>query len=402
MPPPRKPFPTYRRHKQSGQAIVTLNLPNGSRRDVLLGVYNSPESKAEYARLIAEFGVSPTVATVRIPIEAAPTVNEILFAFWEHAQRHYRRTDGTTTNELNEYRKTLKPLRLLYGHRPATEFGPLALKAVRQAMIDSGLCRRQVNARVGRVKRVFKWAASEELIPITTYQALATVAGLQAGRTAAPETEPVRPVEDAVVEATLLHLSSVVAAMVRFQRLTGCRPQDVCNLRGDEIDRTEPVWVFRPGQHKGAWRGQVRELRIGPRAQGVIAPFLDRACGSYLFSPRASRAEYQAARRAKRKSKLWPSHVKRLEAQRVASPRRTPGARYSTDAYGKSIGKAAANAGVASWHPNQLRHAFATEVRKRFGLEAAQVLLGHERIDVTQVYAERNRALAASVATEIG
>jgi site-specific recombinase XerC len=54
------------------------------------------------------------------------------------------------------------------------------------------------------------------------------------------------------------------------------------------------------------------------------------------------------------------------------------------------------------WHPNQLRHAYATQVRKDFGLEAAQVALGHSRADVTQVYAERDVGLAAAVAAKIG
>jgi site-specific recombinase XerC len=49
-----------------------------------------------------------------------------------------------------------------------------------------------------------------------------------------------------------------------------------------------------------------------------------------------------------------------------------------------------------------LRHTFATRVRKQHGLEAAQVLLGHSRADVTQVYAERDEQLAATVATKIG
>jgi site-specific recombinase XerC len=54
------------------------------------------------------------------------------------------------------------------------------------------------------------------------------------------------------------------------------------------------------------------------------------------------------------------------------------------------------------WHPYQLRHAFATRVRKEHGLEAAQVLLGHSRADVTQVYAERNEELASAIAQKIG
>ena len=54
------------------------------------------------------------------------------------------------------------------------------------------------------------------------------------------------------------------------------------------------------------------------------------------------------------------------------------------------------------WHPNQLRHHAATEIRRQFGLEAAQVVLGHAKADVTQVYAERDSALAVEVMKRIG
>ena len=54
------------------------------------------------------------------------------------------------------------------------------------------------------------------------------------------------------------------------------------------------------------------------------------------------------------------------------------------------------------WHPNQLRHTHATNVRKRYGLEGAQVALGHSRADVTQIYAEKNHALALTIAAEVG
>ena len=52
--------------------------------------------------------------------------------------------------------------------------------------------------------------------------------------------------------------------------------------------------------------------------------------------------------------------------------------------------------------PNQLRHRFGTEIRKAFGLEASQVLLGHAKADVTQVYAERDVAKAVAVAAQVG
>jgi site-specific recombinase XerC len=54
------------------------------------------------------------------------------------------------------------------------------------------------------------------------------------------------------------------------------------------------------------------------------------------------------------------------------------------------------------WHPNQLRHTVATEVRARFGLEAAQAVLGHAKADVTQGYAERDLSKAAEVMRQIG
>jgi hypothetical protein len=46
--------PSYRRHRQSGQAVVTLTDGLGSRKDVLLGKHGTAESRAEYARVISE------------------------------------------------------------------------------------------------------------------------------------------------------------------------------------------------------------------------------------------------------------------------------------------------------------------------------------------------------------
>lgn len=110
----------------------------------------------------------------------------------------------------------------------------------------------------------------------------------------------------------------------------------------------------------------------------------------------------RAARAAARKTPQWKSHLDRNAAKRVAAPKRTPGGSYAVTSYAHAVKRAALKAGVAHWHPNQLRHTFATQVRKQHGLEAAQVLLGHARADVTQVYAERDGALAATVAAKIG
>src|SRR5579872_4364584 len=208
-------IPTYRLHRQSGQAIVTLTDRHGGRKDVLLGQYDTPESRTEYARVIGEWeakGRRLHAATS----DGAPSlaVNELMEAFLEHAEEHYRREDGTQTGEVREYKAAIRAVRLLYGTLPVAEFSPLKLKAVRQSMIDADLSRGVINQRIGRVVRMFKWGVGEELVPESVWRSLTTVRGLEKGRTQARETEPVKPVADAVVDATLPHVLSPIRAMI--------------------------------------------------------------------------------------------------------------------------------------------------------------------------------------------
>jgi hypothetical protein len=75
----------------------------------------------------------------------------------------------------------LKPVKMLYGHTAARDFGPLALKAVRQWMVTTGWTRGYVNSCVGCVKRMFKWAVEQELVPPSLYHGLQAVGGLKRG-----------------------------------------------------------------------------------------------------------------------------------------------------------------------------------------------------------------------------
>jgi integrase len=433
--PRSRTVPSYRLHKPSGQAVVTVRTATGERRDVYLGDYNSPESRAEYGRLIAEHATAPLPVQHAVPERV--TVDQLLLLFLEHAEKHYRRADGTPTDQVTEYKNALKPLHALYGGVPAVDFGPLALKTVRRAYIDAGNCRTLINSRVGKIKRVFKWATEQELVSVTTYTALATVAGLQEGRTEARESEPVGPVNDVVVDATLAHLNRHVAGMVQFQRLTGCRPGEAGSLRCCDIDASGVVWVYRPAHHKTKHKRKARVIAIGPKAQTLLKGFFTEDAADYLFSPRRAAEEFRAQRSAARKTPRWPSHVERNEAKRVGEARkRAPRARYGRQSYLTAIERAcervfpppepmAQREGESRakwwarlteeekeavrkwrrehrWHPHQLRHAVATEIRKLYGLDAAQVVLGHAHAAVTEVYAAKNFALAARIAAEMG
>jgi integrase len=431
----RNPIPSYLPHKQSGRARAVWTDQTGTRRFRLLpGAFDSPESRSAFAALVLELDAAPHQVQAAEP--AGLTLAELLLAYLEHAERHYRTPDGKPTSEIYEVKIVVRALRELYGDKPVAEFGPLCVKAARQRWVTEGRSRTECNRRVALVKRIFKWAVAEELAPPAAYQAVAAVAGLQKGRTPARETEPVEQVDDAVVDATLPYLNRHVRGLVEFQRLTGCRPGEACTVTRRDLDTGGHIWLYKPLHHKTAHRGKTRVIAVGPRAQALLREFFTPDIDDYLFSPRRAVEELMAARSARRKTPRYPSHVARNAAKRVHAPRRLLRERYDRGSYGLALDRAcdrafpppaplaqregetrarwwgrltpAQRAEVEAWrashrwHPNQLRHSFATRVRKHHGLEAAQVLLGHARADVTQVYAERNEQLAASVVAKIG
>jgi integrase len=255
--------PKYRHHKGSGQAFIQVN---GHRH--YLGKWNSPESKEAYSRFVAELAACPLAAT-SLPLTTPASqlaVVELADAYWQFAQGYYRKKDGTPGGWLRHIRLALhKHLSRLYGRTPAANFGPKAFKAIRQTLIDAGNARPYINKLMPIIVRAFKWAAAEEIVSAEVYRSLQTVEGLKRGRTDAPDREPVLPVSDELIDATLPYLLAVVADMVRFQRLTGARPGEVCQLRPGDVDRSGEVWAYRPANHKTAYRGRERCIYIGPK-----------------------------------------------------------------------------------------------------------------------------------------
>ncbi|MFO0803438.1 MAG: site-specific integrase [Gemmataceae bacterium] len=213
---------------------------------------------------------------------------------------------------------------------------------------------------------------------------MATVAGLQRGRTDAKETEPIGPVEESVVDATLPYLNRHVRGLIEFQRLTGCRPGEACSIRRCDIDTGGDIWLYKPVHHKTAHRGKSRTIAIGPQAQALLRQFFATSIDDYLFSPRRAVEEARGITEWKRNAKRMPRE------------------RYDRTSYTRAIARATAAAGVPHWHPNQLRHAHATKVRKVFSLEHAGAALGHSKMSATEIYAERDAGLALEVAAKIG
>jgi integrase len=381
--------PSYRLHRPTGQAVVTLG-----GRDFYLGRHGTDASHAEYRRLTAEW----LAAGGRAPARSSDvTVNELMVGYVRHADAYYVK-DGRPTSEAELVRLSLGVLRRLYGHTPAREFGPLALKAVRQAYADSDLCRNEVNRRTQHVVRFFKWCVENELVPPSVHHGLKAVPGLRKGRCDVRKSEPVRPVSEAHVDAVRPHVSRQVWAMIELQRLTGMRPGEVTIMRSEDVDTSGAVWVYTPGRHKTEHHDKARAVYPGPRAQAVLRPWLRADPTAYLFSPREAEAERLARMREARKTPVQPSQRDRRKPGR---PRKLA-AYYSVRAYHSAIDRACRKAGVPSWGPNRLRHNFATRLRREYGLDVARVILGHSSPVVTEVYAELDRDKALAVMAQVG
>jgi integrase len=254
--------PSYRLHKQSGQAVVTLTDPSGQRRDVLLGKYGTSDSRQEYARVILEW----ETAGRRLPLQDAQapglTLNELILAYWRFAEEYYGFAADKERGDAACLRAALAVIRKQYGPTRALDFGPLALKACREQMVKQGWSRSYINAQVDRVRRMFRWAAGEELLPVSVYQNLQAVPGLRRGKTGARETAKVKPADPDHVAAALPHMPGPVQGMVRFQSLTGCRPGEACLLRALDLDMSGSVWVYRPSSHKTQHHGHERIILI--------------------------------------------------------------------------------------------------------------------------------------------
>lgn len=365
-------IPRLLRRVRSGVAYATVVLTDaktGRRREHSLGRYDDPDSRVRYARLLAEW----EGANRSLPYQHKPgglTVALLVHGYFRHRKDSLSRKQQSATK--------LAARLLLDHHRDelASAFGPNALRSMRAKLLEQGLSRASVLERIRLIVAMFRWGVSHELVPADVLVALRTLEPLRGGRR-----RRVLPVPEAFIDVVRSRVSPAVATMIDLQLLTGARPGELCQMRPCDLDMTGDVWLYRPQRHKSEHHGRDRVIYLGPRAVELVRPYLDRPTDAPLFSPAESERDRGAGR-------VGP---------------RCPGERYSPNTYRQAIVRACKSAGVTPWHPHQLRHNAATEIRRRYGLEAAAVLLGHASAALTDaVYAERDQQAALRIVREIG
>lgn len=357
MPRPEGYIPKLCVHRASGRAYVKLD---GKQR--YCGRAGTAEAAREYNRLVVEW-LARGKAPARAPSGSLAVLE--LFEMW--APTLEARLAGSS------FRRVLPVLRrdleALCGDMEASAFGVKAFKLLRSRWVERGLRASTARQYSWFVKDLFRWGGEEELIPGAIHEALSCVRPIRAGKEGTPEKVERVPVEDEAFEATMARCNPHVAAMARVQRLTGMRSGEVVVMRTGSIDRSGEVWVYRPEHYKGKTAGvKQKAVALGPKSQAVLAPWIARRPGAseYLF------------------------------------PGRGDGRPFSVRGYHQAIARACDEAGVPRWFPHLLRNTAATEIRRRFGIEKAQAVLGHANLKTTEIYSARALGIASEVAKEIG
>lgn len=358
-------IPKHCLHKHSGLGYVTL-----CGEQVYTGKYGTPEAEQAYREHVSRWLANGR----KLPVGSSDrlTVGRIADLYDEHAGGYYRKA-GEPTSYRKLVGRVMRDIKRLYGELPARDFGVSQFQTVRDSWLRPSetravpLARRTVNTQADCVRQMFRWAAERGHISASIWSELAAVARLRKGRSAASETEPIRPAPPDSVDAVRTAVRAVVRDMIDLQLVTAMRPGEVCALRPCDLDRSRPVWMYTPASHKTEHLDRERAIPIGPKGQAILTPYL-------RPSMPTDRPIFRTVR----------------------------GNAFDSGSYATVITDVCNRLGVEHWTPNMLRHSAATRIRARFGVEAAQAILGHSRVSTTEIYAEPDYAKAIEVIADFG
>lgn len=389
-------FPPRMTEHATGQARVYWH-----GRTYYLGKFGSAEAQKAYAELLTRLTADGLKADAAPQISPLPrTVADVIAAFLAFAPTEYQ------PHQVVLFRLALTPLLRLCGRLPAAEFDAETLKRVRSTMTDGswlndaereqrlkgrmpiGWARTTTDRHVKRVMTVWRWAEGTKvggapLVPKGSWANLTILRPLKRGLPGVRELPRRKSTQRADLDAVLPHVQRrskrrPVATMLELQYLTGCRSGEVCVMRPCDIDRESgpcidgvKVWLYRPEHWKTEHLGQPRVIAVGPTAQKLLLPWLERCQSpeSYLFGPSVSRSRHP---------------------------------RYSVRTYAKIVNKACRLAGVKIVGYGG-RRATADRVRKEHGLDGARSVLGHTGVGQTAEYCEQlDVQQAAEIAAKLG
>lgn len=355
---PRSIIPSYRLHKASGQAVVTIR-----GQTHYLGRFDSPESRRKYGELLvvlaSESSSLPPVGQAAKD-EDGISIAELCVDYLSYAETHYVK-NGRQTDEVDCYKSLMRILKKAHGFTPLRDFGPNCLRAVREEMIELGWTRGYINRQVNRLRHMVKWAVGRDLVVPSLLERLQAVEYLLVGRSRAKEGRPRRKVSDAEIEAVKAKIRSQKAKdLIDLQLLTAARPGELLAMTTETLDRSQAVWTFDLKEHKTEGFGKQRTLVFGPKSQSIL--------GRYLRPDAPKDRLFQIA----------------------------------LNTYEGIVRGACDRAQVSRFVPHELRHTGGSRYHDELGFEAARAMLGHSQPSMTAHYTDHLHDKAVASAAVLG
>lgn len=409
---PRKAAPDLYWLERDQVYALTLNGTRhylGSDRDA------AELKRAELLLQAREAGRRPAGDPLAKPM-AARTVGDV-FELYVAGMR-----EGMDARHLRAIGKVVGLVEALHADLPAADLSPLHVHRIRQQLATQGRARGYINSLVRVFKTIWRWAVSMAVVAGPNAHGVLALRAWEEGD-GGRETPPRLPVDDKDVDKTLPHLPTLVRAMVQLLRLTGARPGELVRMRRRDVstsadEKVEPlpgwfvgapafegttVWLYAPPRHKTRRKKKARIIAIGPKAQGVLRPWLEGlAPDDLVFTPVRSEAIRQAERRAARECPVYDSQERYRRDRKRDHPRRPPGATYTTNALDRVLARACEKAGT-KWTLYQLRHRAGVLVADEFDEADAAALLGHAPgSNVTGTYTRARLGRLAELAARLG
>lgn len=340
LPPPHDPdqnlpaeFPVrpaqVRRLEAKGRPAVAYIFVGGRRQ--VLGPWGSLRAQVAYADYIASLKQAVAAATLDEDLPPPRSVGDLMQRFTRYAEGYYTK-HGRMTGTAKTVR-TVKNLIAAAGMHtlPITDLGPKWLKTFREFLAahpKQRWSRTTINEYIATFIRGCEWAVSEEIITEDLVGRLRSVKPLGRGRGVAVankvvylrEEEGVDPVDRRLLTISRRYLSRTLRIMLDVQLVTAMRPSEVCAMRPKDLKPTSrkdvKVYEVAMTTNKTDHHGIERRVYLGPRALRLLEMVKPPRPNQHYFSPIRAMEAHNAAKRATRQSKRWPSHAGDLRNER--------------------------------------------------------------------------------------
>ncbi len=273
-----------------------------------------------------------------------------------------RKQRGKTEGGVRTYRWTLERCLVFLRHRHGrlarvSDLTPANIQAWMDDMAAADLALSTMRVRQSTVSSFCAWLVKRQVL------AANPVAQLERPphHTEPPKQVPGPAIMDALVEAAKARRRPRDVAVFLILRYTGMRRESVATLRVQHLDG---VWGLRGVRVKG---GKTRDIPLPAAVMQFLQVYVERVLGTVV-------------ERVDPETPLFWSTWGRRGVGKTRAPMTGKNIWRLCKVYGRIIG-------YPELKPHDLRHGVAMEVlEQHHDLEEVRALLGHARIDTTQVY----------------